>query len=207
MTRPALHRGPLAPTPGSVSPRHRCGGRDTGPQCPRTGPEAQTLTTGKGWQSRRKSCRRTFLLTSPGNCTSPQNLQGPHTPVSDPGRPTPSLPGAGGDPGSACEDPQASGPSPCREAAQVQHHFLSVGRPDLQCQGIESCSMTRLPDPVPTDLSRRLVQGWAGCGKAPLLHQEHGNIRTNTPNPVLSAAGPASPLPTLISSLNSHCDA
>lgn len=61
--------------------------------------------------------------------------------------------------------------------------------------------MTRLPDPVPTDLSRRLVQGWAGCGKATLLHQEHGNIRTNTPNPVLSAAGPASPLPALISSL------
>lgn len=158
------------------------------------GPGAQTLTTGKGWQSRRKSCRRAFFLTSPGNCTSPQNLRGPHTPVSDPGRPTPSLPGGRRGP------PDLRAVSR-REAAQVQHplSLCRWGHPYLHCQGIESCSMTRLPDPMPTDLSRRLAQGWAGCGRAPLLRQEHGRIRTNIPNPVLSAAGPASPLPALSS--------
>lgn len=37
-------------------------------------PEGGALTKGNGWHSSRSSCSRTFFLTLPGNCTSPQNL-------------------------------------------------------------------------------------------------------------------------------------
>lgn len=54
------------------------------PQAPPTRLQAAptpgtALTTGKGWQSKSSSCRRVFALTSPGNCTIPQNLQGTGT--------------------------------------------------------------------------------------------------------------------------------
>lgn len=83
-----------------------------------------------------------------------------------------SLRGMGGPPGAAHGDPQASG---------LFHWggspgFTSTFSPQVgasrspECRGIGAFSMTTLPDP-----SGRLVQGWAGCGRAHLLHQEHGS--------------------------------
>lgn len=58
---------------------------------------SDTHYRGRGWQSRRKELQEGLLSSRPGNCTSPQNLRGPHTPVSDQ-TPHASLPGAGGPP-------------------------------------------------------------------------------------------------------------
>lgn len=90
--------------------------------------------------------------------------------------------------------PRPQGRLPAGRQPRFNIHFLSVGGGiHTSTVGIKSCSMTRLPDPVPTDLPRRLAQGWAGCGRAPQLRQEHRSIRTNIPKPVLSCWAGLSP--------------
>lgn len=84
-------------------------------ELPRGDPGAgdHTLTTGNGWQSRSSSCSSTFLLTSPGNCTIPQNLRGRHA-----------------------VSASAHGRAPRAAAAPSAASRPSPSRPDLRGQGL-----------------------------------------------------------------------